>query len=30
MASKEGPVAAGTDGTDYAHRQLIAAHYQIR
>jgi len=29
MASKGGPIAAGTDGTDFAHRQLIAAHYQI-
>ncbi|GMT19015.1 hypothetical protein PFISCL1PPCAC_10312, partial [Pristionchus fissidentatus] len=28
MASKTGPRAAGTDGTDYLHRQRVAAHYQ--
>lgn len=30
MASKGGPTALGTDGTDFAHRQRIAAQYQIR
>jgi len=30
MASKGGPMIAGTDGTDYTHRQVIAAHYQQR
>ncbi|XP_063239679.1 protein jagunal isoform X2 [Bacillus rossius redtenbacheri] len=29
MASKGGPIALGTDGTDFAHRQRIAAQYQI-
>jgi len=29
MASKGGPVAAGTDGTDFSHRQRVAAQYQI-
>ena len=33
MASKGGPIALGTDGadgTDFAHRQRVAAQYQIR
>lgn len=30
MASKGGPVVPGTDGTDFAHRQRVAAQYQIR
>nr|CAD7446424.1 unnamed protein product [Timema bartmani]CAD7460530.1 unnamed protein product [Timema tahoe]CAD7587545.1 unnamed protein product [Timema genevievae] len=29
MASKGGPIALGTDGTDFAHRQRVAAQYQI-
>lgn len=29
MASKGGPMILGTDGTDFAHRQRIAAQYQI-
>ncbi|MFH4983839.1 hypothetical protein AB6A40_010548 [Gnathostoma spinigerum] len=29
MSSRFGPRAAGTDGTDFKHRQKIAAHYQI-
>ncbi|PIO66617.1 hypothetical protein TELCIR_11668 [Teladorsagia circumcincta] len=28
MASRGGQRAAGTDGTDFQHRQRIAAHYQ--
>ena len=30
MASKGGFVAAGTDGTDFLHRQRVAEHYQKR
>ena len=30
MASKGGPIALGTDGTDFSHRQRVAAQYQIR
>ncbi|XP_044741004.1 protein jagunal [Chrysoperla carnea] len=29
MASRRGPMALGTDGTDFAHRQRIAQQYQI-
>lgn len=29
MASKGGAYAAGTDGTDFSHRQRVAAQYQI-
>ncbi|XP_071445587.1 protein jagunal isoform X1 [Hetaerina americana] len=29
MASKGGPVIMGTDGTDFEHRQRVAAQYQI-
>ncbi|GLV46301.1 jagunal [Carabus blaptoides fortunei] len=29
MASKGGPYTAGTDGTDFSHRQRVAAQYQI-
>uniref|UniRef100_A0A1B6GXM1 Protein jagunal n=1 Tax=Cuerna arida TaxID=1464854 RepID=A0A1B6GXM1_9HEMI len=29
MASKGGPMVLGTDGTDFAHRQRVAAQYQI-
>ncbi|XP_067013288.1 protein jagunal [Anabrus simplex] len=29
MASKGGPIALGTDGTDFSHRQRVAAQYQI-
>ncbi|XP_068755377.1 protein jagunal homolog 1-A-like [Montipora capricornis] len=28
MASRDGPRAAGTDGSDFAHRQRIASHYK--
>ncbi|KAL0276461.1 UNVERIFIED_CONTAM: hypothetical protein PYX00_004029 [Menopon gallinae] len=28
MASRGGPMVAGTDGTDYTHRQTVASHYQ--
>ncbi|XP_046669937.1 protein jagunal [Homalodisca vitripennis] len=28
MASKGGPMVLGTDGTDFAHRQRVAAQYQ--
>uniref|UniRef100_A0A183V2P0 Protein jagunal-like protein n=1 Tax=Toxocara canis TaxID=6265 RepID=A0A183V2P0_TOXCA len=30
MSSRSGPRAAGTDGTDFRHRQRVAAHYQYR
>lgn len=30
MASKGGPMVSGSDGTDFAHRQRVAAQYQIR
>uniref|UniRef100_A0A2P2I6U9 Protein jagunal-like n=1 Tax=Hirondellea gigas TaxID=1518452 RepID=A0A2P2I6U9_9CRUS len=29
MASRQGPIAPGTDGTDYVHRETVATHYQI-
>jgi len=29
MASRGGPMVAGTDGSDFSHRQRVAAHYQI-
>ncbi|XP_022187021.2 protein jagunal [Nilaparvata lugens] len=29
MASKGGPIVAGTDGNDYLHRERVAAQYQI-
>ncbi|XP_059485701.1 protein jagunal [Neocloeon triangulifer] len=29
MASRGGPMVAGTDGSDFAHRQRVAAHYQV-
>jgi len=29
MASKGGPMVIGTDGTDFAHRQRVAAQYQV-
>ncbi|XP_040153490.1 protein jagunal isoform X1 [Anopheles arabiensis] len=29
MASRGGPMVLGTDGTDFEHRQRVAAHYQI-
>jgi len=28
MASRDGPRAVGTDGSDFAHRQRIASHYK--
>lgn len=28
MAGREGPRAKGTDGSDYAHREKVASHYQ--
>uniref|UniRef100_A0A8C5BTM7 Uncharacterized protein n=1 Tax=Gadus morhua TaxID=8049 RepID=A0A8C5BTM7_GADMO len=30
MASREGPRAMGTDGSDFNHRERVAAHYQLR
>lgn len=30
MASRGGPMVMGTDGTDFSHRQRVAAQYQIR
>ncbi|KAK8400096.1 hypothetical protein O3P69_003056 [Scylla paramamosain] len=29
MASREGPMVSGTDGTDFLHRETVAPHYQI-
>ncbi|KAI1301673.1 Protein jagunal [Halotydeus destructor] len=29
MASRNGPIATGTDGTDFLHRQRVASHYQV-
>ncbi|CAL8302190.1 protein jagunal homolog 1-B [Gadus morhua] len=29
MASREGPRATGTDGSDFKHRERVAAHYQM-
>ena len=28
MASRDGPRAVGTDGSDFTHRQRIASHYK--
>lgn len=28
MASRDGPRAVGTDGSDFAHRQRVASHYK--
>ncbi|NP_001230668.1 protein jagunal homolog 1 isoform 3 [Mus musculus] len=30
MASRAGPRAAGTDGSDFQHRERVAMHYQMR
>uniref|UniRef100_A0A3Q3X6H8 Uncharacterized protein n=1 Tax=Mola mola TaxID=94237 RepID=A0A3Q3X6H8_MOLML len=30
MASRAGPRAAGTDGSDFQHRERVASHYQMR
>lgn len=30
MASKGGPIVAGTDGTDFSNRQTIATQYRVR
>ncbi|NXT28338.1 JAGN1 protein, partial [Syrrhaptes paradoxus] len=30
MASRGGPRAAGTDGSDFQHRERVASHYQMR
>ncbi|CAM4698799.1 unnamed protein product [Lepidochelys kempii] len=30
MASRAGPRAEGTDGSDYQHRERVASHYQMR
>uniref|UniRef100_A0A8C6KR07 Jagunal homolog 1b n=1 Tax=Nothobranchius furzeri TaxID=105023 RepID=A0A8C6KR07_NOTFU len=29
MASREGPRATGTDGSDFQHRERVASHYQM-
>jgi len=29
MASRNGPVAAGTDGSDFGHRERVANQYRI-
>nr|AAH78267.1 Jagunal homolog 1b (Drosophila) [Danio rerio] len=29
MASRAGPRATGTDGSDYQHRERVASHYQM-
>ncbi|KAM9821158.1 protein jagunal homolog 1-B [Neosynchiropus ocellatus] len=29
MASKDGPRASGTDGSDFQHRERVASHYQM-
>ncbi|NXY39476.1 JAGN1 protein, partial [Pomatorhinus ruficollis] len=29
MASRGGPRAAGTDGSDFQHRERVASHYQM-
>lgn len=29
MASRGGPWATGTDGSDFGHRQRVASHYQV-
>ena len=28
MASRDGPRASGTDGSDFTHRQRVASHYK--
>lgn len=28
MASRDGPRAVGTDGSDFTHRQRVASHYK--
>ena len=28
MASRQGPIAAGSDGTDFQHRERVASHYE--
>ena len=28
MASRDGPRASGTDGSDFSHRQRVASHYK--
>jgi len=28
MASRDGPRAVGTDGSDFSHRQRVASHYR--
>ena len=30
MASRDGPMVSGTDGSDFLHRETVAPHYQIR
>lgn len=30
MASRAGPRALGTDGSDFQHRERVASHYQMR
>ena len=30
MASRNGPMVAGSDGTDFTHRERVASHYKIR
>uniref|UniRef100_A0A3B5MUU1 Jagunal homolog 1 n=1 Tax=Xiphophorus couchianus TaxID=32473 RepID=A0A3B5MUU1_9TELE len=30
MASRTGPRASGTDGSDFQHRERVASHYQMR
>uniref|UniRef100_A0A8C2DY39 Protein jagunal homolog 1 n=1 Tax=Cyprinus carpio TaxID=7962 RepID=A0A8C2DY39_CYPCA len=30
MASRSGPRATGTDGSDFQHRERVASHYQMR
>ena len=30
MASRAGPRAMGTDGSDFQHRERVASHYQMR
>ena len=30
MATRGGPVASGTDGSDYGHRERVANQYRIR
>lgn len=30
MASRDGPMVSGTDGSDFVHRETVAPHYQIR